>query len=53
MSPITLSPVWFNLVMDMWKNCEITPEQIESLVTRGRLTRAEADEILATPHDCP
>jgi hypothetical protein len=44
---------YYAFVLSMWKQCKITPEQVEALVTNGRLTRAEADAILATPRDCP
>jgi hypothetical protein len=46
------SPVFFTFVMNMWLMCTVTEAQIEVLVTKGRLTREEADTILATPHDC-
>lgn len=41
-----------NFMLSMWKQCRLTELQVEDAVVKNRLTRAEADEILATPRNC-
>lgn len=47
-----MTTVYYNYFRGQWLLCQVTPEQIEILVTKGKLTRQEADDILATPRDC-
>lgn len=35
-------------VLNLWKQSRVTVDQVNQLVALGRLTQAEADEILAT-----
>jgi hypothetical protein len=42
-----------NFLMSMWLQCRLTEAQVATSVTNGKITQAEADEILATPRNCP
>ncbi len=35
-------------ITNLWKQARVTTDQVNQLVTLGRLTQKEADEILAT-----
>jgi hypothetical protein len=48
-----LSAGYYAFVLNMWLMCRIAEAQINTLVTNGKLTREEADAILATPRNCP
>lgn len=41
-----------NFFLSMWRQCRLTEEQVAQGVVKGRITQAEADEILATERNC-
>lgn len=50
---MTFSEPYKNFLLSMWLQCRLTEAQVAQAVTLGRITQAEADEILATPRNCP
>lgn len=41
-----------NMLVSMWSQCRLTPEQVETAYQKGKLTLTERDEILNTPRTC-
>jgi hypothetical protein len=50
---MTFSEPYKNFLLSLWLQCKLTEEQVAQAVTKGKITQAEADEILATPRVCP
>lgn len=44
---------YYDFLRNQWLLCKLTPEQLQNAVTKGYITQAEADVILATPRNCP
>lgn len=41
-----------NFLLSMWKQCRLTPDEVETAYTKGKITLPERDEILNTPRVC-
>lgn len=48
---MTFSEPYKNFLLSMWLQNRLTPEQVNKAVTIGRITQAEADEILSVPRN--
>jgi hypothetical protein len=44
---------YYDFLLNQWLLCKLSEAQVASAVTKGYVTQAEADVILATPRNCP
>jgi hypothetical protein len=43
---------YYDFLLNQWKLCKLTEEQVANAVMKGYLTQQEADAIVATPRNC-
>jgi hypothetical protein len=48
-----MSPTYYKYLLGQWQLCKVDEVYIQNQVTLAHLTQAEADQIIATPRNCP
>lgn len=46
-----MSTTWYKLYLALWINGDMTIEQLQTALAKGRITQAEYDAIVATPQN--
>ncbi len=46
-----MSALWVNIYLPLWVSGQMTTEQLQAALTKGRITQAEYDMIVATPQN--
>ena len=44
-----MSATWFNIYLPLWVARKMTVEQLQTALTKGRITQEEYDTIIAAP----
>lgn len=46
-----MSALWYNIYLPLWISGDMTVAQLNIALTKGRITQAEYDAIIATPQN--